>query len=69
MAIHFTVALIARLVTPPPSLAATVLQDIGTQSVSNASVAQSVEQLTLNQLVLGSNPSRGTFRISELQRM
>ena len=27
----------------------------------NASVAQSVEQLTLNQLVLGSNPSRGTF--------
>ncbi len=32
-------------------------------SVSNyiASVAQLVEQLTLNQLVLGSNPSRGTF--------
>jgi hypothetical protein len=27
----------------------------------NASVAQLVEQLTLNQLVLGSNPSRGTF--------
>ena len=27
----------------------------------HASVAQSVEQLTLNQLVLGSNPSRGTF--------
>ena len=26
----------------------------------NASVAQLVEQLTLNQLVLGSNPSRGT---------
>jgi len=26
----------------------------------HASVAQLVEQLTLNQLVLGSNPSRGT---------
>ncbi len=61
MAIHFTVALIARLVTPRSSPAATVLQDIGTQLVIDASVAQSVEQLTLNQLVLGSNPSRGTF--------
>ena len=29
--------------------------------ITNASVAQLVEQLTLNQLVLGSNPSRGTF--------
>jgi hypothetical protein len=29
-------------------------------ALSHASVAQSVEQLTLNQLVLGSNPSRGT---------
>ena len=27
---------------------------------ANASVAQLVEQLTLNQLVLGSSPSRGT---------
>ena len=32
-----------------------------------ASVAQSVEQLTLNQLVLGSNPSRGTtFTVKDL---
>lgn len=30
----------------------------------DASVAQSVEQLTLNQLVLGSNPSRGTFDLN-----
>ena len=29
---------------------------------THASVAQLVEQLTLNQLVLGSNPSRGTKR-------
>jgi hypothetical protein len=33
---------------------------IGRSHVSHASVAQLVEQLTLNQLVLGSNPSRGT---------
>ncbi len=33
----------------------------GSFSPPNASVAQLVEQLTLNQLVLGSNPSRGTF--------
>jgi hypothetical protein len=30
------------------------------ETITNASVAQLVEQLTLNQLVLGSNPSRGT---------
>jgi hypothetical protein len=30
------------------------------RSVANASVAQLVEQLTLNQLVPGSNPGRGT---------
>jgi hypothetical protein len=29
------------------------------ETITNASVAQLVEQLTLNQLVLGSNPSRG----------
>jgi hypothetical protein len=38
-----------------------------------ASVAQLVEQLTLNQLVLGSSPSRGTtfnpFIIREIREM
>jgi hypothetical protein len=32
-----------------------------TGNIPNASVAQLVEQKTLNLLVLGSNPSRGTF--------
>ena len=36
---------------------------------ANASVAQSVEQLTLNQLVPGSNPGRGTFAINKLRQL
>ena len=35
-----------------------------TENKSVASVAQLVEQLTLNQLVLGSSPSRGTISSS-----
>jgi GNAT superfamily N-acetyltransferase len=50
---NFTVALGHGVATPPASPLA--------GQITNASVAQLVEQLTLNQLVLGSNPSRGTF--------
>ena len=35
---------------------------------SVASVAQLVEQLTLNQLVLGSSPSRGTIFLNDLSK-
>ena len=38
------------------------------KTLIHASVAQSVEQLTLNQLVLGSNPSRGTNSLSSNQQ-